>query len=141
MTIDFTKEKHQFDTITVNSQELELVSSIKKVNKRLYFLILLKRAHVNARDIINFYFNCIRPVHCAPVFHHALPEYLSNDLERVQKQALSIISPRVSYMDNLTTHNISALKDRLCKKLFHTVVSDTHHKLYHLLPAQKNFCI
>ena len=29
MIFDFTKEKHQFDTITVNSQELELVSSPK----------------------------------------------------------------------------------------------------------------
>ena len=65
--IEPTEEKHQFDIITVNSQELELVSSakvlgvtisnslewvshvndvIKKANKRLYFLILLKRAHV-----------------------------------------------------------------------------------------------
>ena len=114
---------------------------IKKTNKRLYFLILLKRAHVPARDIINFYFTCIRPVleYCASVFYHALPEYLSNDLDRVKKRALSIISPGVFYMDNLTTHNITTLKDRrqkLCKRLFQTVVSDTHHKLYHLLPPQ-----
>jgi hypothetical protein len=83
MVIDFKKVKHQFDTITVNCKELELVSSakvlgvtisnslqwvdhinnvIKKANKRLYFLVLLKRADVPARDIINFYNTCIRPV-------------------------------------------------------------------------------
>ena len=34
MIIDFTKEKHQFDTITVDSQELELVSSAKVLGVR-----------------------------------------------------------------------------------------------------------
>jgi hypothetical protein len=163
MVIDFKKVKHQFDTITVNCKELELVSSakvlgvtisnslqwvdhinnvIKKANKRLYFLVLLKRADVPARDIINFYNTCIRPVleYCAPVFHHALPGYLCDDLERIQKRALSIISPGLSYTDNLTVHYISTLKDRrqkLCKKLFQTVVSDADHKLYHLLLPSK----
>ena len=28
-----------------------------------------------------------------PVFHHALPQYLSDDIERVQKRAFSIICP------------------------------------------------
>ena len=106
---------------------------------RLYFLVLLKRADVPARDIISFYNTCIRPVleYCAPVFHHALPGYLCDDLERIQKRALSIISPGLSYTDNFTVHDISTLKDRrqkLCKKLFQTVVSDADHKLYHLLP-------
>ena len=95
MVIDFTNSKHQFNPISVNSQELERVCNakllgvtisnslqwtnhvndvIKKANKRLYFLILLKRAKVPARDIITFYFTCIRPVleYAAPVFHHAL---------------------------------------------------------------------
>ena len=73
-------------------------------------------------------------------FHHALPGYLCDDLERIQKRALSIISPGLSYTDNLTVHDISTLKDRrqkLCKKLFQTVVSDADHKLYHLLPPSK----
>jgi hypothetical protein len=101
-------KKQQFDAITINSKELELVSSakvlgviissslqwvdhvnevIKKANKRLYFLILLKRANVPACDIVNFYCTVIRPVleYCAPVFHHALPVYLCDDLERIQK--------------------------------------------------------
>ena len=57
---------------------------IKKANKRLYFLILLKRANVPACDIVNFYCTVIRPVleYFAPVFHHALPVYACDDLER-----------------------------------------------------------
>ena len=53
----------------------------------MYFLILLKRARVPINDIVSFYSSCIRTVleYCAPVFHHALPAYLSDELERVQK--------------------------------------------------------
>ena len=127
MVIDFKRQKQQFDAITINSEELELVSSakvlgiiissslqwvdhvnevIKKANKRLYFLILLKRANVPACDIVNFYCTVIGPVleYCAPVFHHALRVYLCDDLERIQKRALSIISAGLSYTDNLVEY-------------------------------------
>ena len=41
-------------------------------------------------DIIKFYCNTIRPVleYASPAFHHALPAYLNDDLERVQKRVL-----------------------------------------------------
>ena len=66
LVIDFKKVKHHFDAVTVNSQELERVDSVKllgvtitntlqwnchvldviqKANKRIYFLILLKRVN------------------------------------------------------------------------------------------------
>ena len=66
-------------------------------------------------DILNFYCTCIRPVleYCAPVFHHSLPAYLSDDIERIQKRALSIINPHVSYQENLSRFNLSILKDRV----------------------------
>ena len=87
---------------------------LKKANKQMFFLILLKSARVPARDIIGFYITCIRPVleYCAPLYHHALPDYLSNDIERVQKRGLSIISPGLSYLDNLSLFNLNSLKDR-----------------------------
>ena len=49
---------------------------IQKVNKRIYFLKLLKHANVPAPDIICFYI-CIRPVleYIAPLYHYALPDY------------------------------------------------------------------
>ena len=90
---------HHFDTVTVNSQELERVYSVKllgvtitnmlqwnchvlgviqKANKRVYFLMLLKRVNVPAHSIICFYLTCIRPVleYCAPLYHYTLPDYL-----------------------------------------------------------------
>ena len=73
--------------------------SIKKCNKHLYFLVLLMRAGVSCKYIVNFYSMVIRPVleYCSPIFHHILPEYLSEDLERFQKRGLFIISPEESY--------------------------------------------
>ena len=60
--------------------------------------------------------------YCAPVFHHALPAYLCDELERVQKRALSIIlSNGMSCHDRLSLCNLETLEDRgieLCKIFF-----------------------
>ena len=160
LKIDFKKIKQSFAPISINNLDLDVVSNvkilgvtitdtlqwnnhvteiIKKANKRLYFIKLLKRASVPQMDILNFYCTCIRPVleYCAPVFHHSLPAYLSDDIERIQKRALSIIKPHVSYQENLSRFNLSILKDRrssLCEKLLNSVMLDSSHKLSQLLP-------
>ena len=68
---------------------------ISDMIKRLYFLILLKRAKLPSNDILDFYCTCVRPVleYCAPVFQHSLLAYLCNGIERVQMRALSGIAP------------------------------------------------
>ena len=68
---------------------------IKKANKLVYFLILLCRAHIPPKDIVNFYCTGVRSIleYCSPVFHHVLPKYLQENIERVTKRALHIISP------------------------------------------------
>ena len=43
----------------------------------------------------------INPTLCTPVFFYALPKYLQSKLERVQKRALSIIFPSLSYDEAL----------------------------------------
>ena len=164
MLIDFKRTQHQFDAITVDSKELERVNSVKvfgmtiastlrwnchisdvlkKANKRMFFPILLKRAKVPARDIISLYLACIRPVleYCAPLYHHALPDYISNDIKRVQKRALSIISPCLIYLDNHSLFNLNLLKDRRtkqCNKFFKPTMSNTEHKLHHFLPPKNH---
>ena len=77
LIIDFKHTKHVFD---------------KKANKRMYFLVLLKRAGVPSSDIRNFFCTCIRPLleYCSQVFRHSLPIYLCEDLENVQKRALPL---------------------------------------------------
>ena len=63
-------------------------------HKLFYFIILLKRANVPFVDILNFYCTAISgPVlqYSDPLFHHALPQYVSKDIERAQKRVLSLI--------------------------------------------------
>ena len=163
MRIDFKRNTHNFPPIVISGKELSVSNSvkmlgvtissdlkwndhisecIKKANKRLYFIVLLKRANVPLSDIVNFYCTVIRPVleYCAPVFHHALPQYLSDDIERVQKRALSIICPYASYSECLVRFDLVTLHARrvaLCSKLFESITSCPDHKLVPVLPPKR----
>ena len=80
----------------------------------------------------------LRPVleYCSPVFHHALPQYLSAEIERVQKRALSIMNPSHTYEANLAQFGLAILHKRrqeLCDNHFERI-STTSHKLSYLLP-------
>ncbi|CAH3023004.1 unnamed protein product [Porites evermanni] len=44
-----------------------------------------------------------------PVFHHSLLQYLSNEMERLQKRALRIIQPDLSYAEALGALDITSL--------------------------------
>ena len=95
-------------------------------------------AKVPAKDLIQFYTKCIRPIldYSAPVYHYALPQYLQESLERIQIRALSIIFPEVSYQDSVQLSCLSSLSSRhqeLCNKLFSSVVANSNHKLYNHL--------
>ena len=106
----------------------------------LYFLRQLKRAKVPANDLLSFYIICIRPVvECAcPVYHTSLPQYLSDQLECLQKRALRIISTNdLSYRQALEVFNIPTLYDRreaIGNSTFQEISNNNNHKLYSLLP-------
>ena len=163
LVIDFKKNPHNFSPIVVNRKELPVSSSvkvlgvtissnlkwndqftecIKKANKRLYFIVLLKRANVPTNDIVTFYCTAIRPVleYCVQVYHHALPQYLSDDVEWVQKRVLSIISSSKSTNSEcLVRFGLDTLYSRrvsLCNKLFNSIVENPGHKLFPLLPSR-----
>ena len=89
---------------------------IKKANKRLFFLVQLKRAKVHVTDIISFHCAFIRPVleYGAQVIHYALSEYLQENIERVQKRALSFIFPGITYKERLELANLNTLSSRRC---------------------------
>ena len=118
----FKELRISVDYITTNDNHIEVVSSAKllgvvasdnlrwnahvesickKAATRLYFLKQLKCAKVPPKDMLLFYTTCIRPVleYACPVFHHSLPQYLSNEMERLQKRALRIIQPDLSYAE------------------------------------------
>ena len=121
--ISFAKNEPEFDPIWVNRQTLETVNSVKllglnissdfkwnghvselvrKVSTRLYFLRQLKTSHVATRELL-FYNTRIHSIleFGSPVFHRALPSYLSEDLERLPKRAMKIIYSELSYVKAL----------------------------------------
>ena len=83
MVIDFKNNSHNFSPLEVDGNELpvtdcakilgvtissdlewnnHIVDCIKKATKRLYFIVLLKRARVPRNDIVNIYCTTIRPL-------------------------------------------------------------------------------
>ncbi len=94
--------------------------------------------------LVHFYCTCIRSVieYASPVFHHALPAYLSDDLERLQKRSLTTISGySVPYKEALATVAMPTLYERrsiTCGKLLRAIANDPNHKLYDLLPDSNN---
>ena len=162
LRIDFKRVHQEFDPIKVDNVPLKIVDHakilgliisnslqwnlhvdhvIKKANKRLYCPVQLKRANVPEADIVNFYCTCIRPTleYASQVFHHSLPKYLSDDLERVQKRSLAIIYRGQPYSESLQQSGLNALSVRrqtLCEKLFLKISTDSDHKLHALLPPK-----
>ena len=136
------RKKRNFPLLPIDNIEVERVNSaeilgvmiqnnlnwwehftkiVKKAGKRLYVLRLLKRADTKALSTV--YITVIRPVleYACQVWHFNMPEYLSDDIERVQKRALRIILPELCYADAREFINIPPLKERqesLCERFF-----------------------
>ena len=118
---------------------LHIEEVVKKVSKRIYYLIQLKRACIPRNDLVLFYVTCIRSVidYGIPVIYYSLPKYLRSELERLQKRAIRIICPNTNYEDALISCGLESLSvhhENICTSLFQTVVADENHKLRSLLP-------
>ena len=71
---------------------------VKKANRRLHALTQLKKCKVPSGNIVHIYCGLIRSIleYASAVFA-GLPKYLTCYLENVQKRALLIIWPSISY--------------------------------------------
>ena len=153
MIISFTQPPSIYEPVCMGNQLLERVKSIKslgvtlrndlkwndhvniitsKASKRPYLLKQLKRADVAKVELVKFYCSCIRSVleYACQLFHSALPQYLVKDIERIQKRALRIIYPELTYSVALGNSGISTLKNRreyLSSKLFNEIASNNNH--------------
>ena len=97
-----------------------------------------KQVKISATGILLFYCTCVRPIieYGTQVFYHALPNYLSDAIKRVQDRVLSIIYPSFRYIDSLIHSNLLAHHTRqkeACLKLFKRIED---HKLHCLLPLR-----
>ena len=159
---NFKRSPPCYSLVTLEGVEFEKVSSAKvlgvnissdlkwsahigsitvKAAKRLYLLRQLKRAGIDCNVLVRFYCSVIRSVleYACQVFHCSLPNYLSDEIERIQRRALRIIFPNCTYSEALVRAGLPMLFSRrqsLCQELFHNIVSDSNHKLHQLLPPR-----
>ena len=99
----------------------------------------MERAGLSSDDLLAFYYSVIRSVleFSCQLFHRSLPKYLSDDIERIQRRALRIIFPSLSYCEAIDKAGIPTLSERReisSIKLFNDIVSNEHPKLASLLP-------
>ena len=86
---------------------------IQKANSRLYALRLLKKAGLSRAELVNIYCSFIRSrVEYASPAWSSLTKYLSDLIESIQKRALRIIYPLLSYENALSTAGLNTLETR-----------------------------
>ena len=86
----------------------------KKASKKLYSLRVLKRAGVDEMSILKVYLTTIRPVleYAIPVWQ-AIPDYLSDEIESLQRRVLHILFPYIdSYNSALLAADLETLEHR-----------------------------
>lgn len=157
--VTFTKSQPSLQPLLINNQPLELVHTIKllgvhlsnnlkwdihiehvcsKASKRLYALRILRRSGVPSNDLRSVYCSFIRPVleYACPVWHSSLTSKLDDEVEKIQRRAVRIICPRLSYADGLVELKLPTLfgrRETLCKS-FYLKVLHTSSNLNALMP-------
>ena len=112
-----------------------------KASKRLFFLRVLKRSGLGLSSLIQVYTTCIRPVleYACQVWNFNSPDYLKEEIERIQKRALRIIRLNLSFRKALETSEIPLLSQRrndLCKSYFKKLLNPGI-KLNELIPNKR----
>ena len=109
--------------------------------KRLYFLSMLKRAGASQRDLLMLYKAAVRSVveYACVVWHSGLTGEQSNRIESIQKRALDIILPDVSYKRALVQVGLETLHTRREKQARSSYqrVQEPSHKLHRLLAERR----
>lgn len=149
-------------TIYINDVEIERVTSSKllgvivssdlkwqkhieylysRASSKLYGLVMLRKAGLSCEDLVDAYIKRIRSVveYSCQVWHSGLTKEQSDTLESIQRRALKIIYPNLSYQEALGAANLTTLylrREHMCHKLF-IQMQQPDHRLHKLLPPQK----
>ena len=147
MIISFALEHPKLDPIFIEKHELVPVSLAKilgmyislvlkwnthithivsKACKRLYFLSLLKRSGADRSSLLTVFTTCIRPVleYGCQAWSYGITQYLSDEIERIQKRALKIIHPDLSSRESLEATLLPS----------NTTAPPLHHREFSVLP-------
>ncbi len=167
MLISFKRHPAHFPTIEISGNAIERVNHFKilgvfisdnlswkqhvthmisKASPRLYYLRQLRRCGLSDSDLLKFYKSIVRPIleYACPVWHPGLTGSESQSVEQIQRRALKIICPNISYEEALHIADLELLSSRrssLCKQFFNEICDPTC-KLNYLLtkraPSQHN---
>ena len=144
MIFDFERVKQGFLPLTIKDVVVERAKSarilglvvqgnlkwnehgnriVKKAGKRLYMLRVLKGSNADTSTLLTVYSTIIRPVleYACEVWHCNITEYLSDDIEKIQKRALRIVLLMANYQKAQQFNGIPLLKERrqtLCQQFF-----------------------
>ena len=83
-------------------------------------LYQLKRAGISQSDLVTVYLSVVRPVleYACPVWHTNLQQYLSENIETIQKRTFKCIFRGASYAEILSNVGLKTLKDTVFVKIF-----------------------
>ena len=135
IVINFLKSEIDIPGLEINGEKIEQVQSSKllgvtisndltwgehvknirtKATQRLYFLRLLKRAHVSMDKMMQIYCSLVRPntEYACQVWHRTLTGEQSDAIESVQERALEIIMPDAIYELACELAQLPTLKER-----------------------------
>ena len=88
---------------------------IEKFYGKLWTLRFLKKSGMKSSDLLKVYNTVLRPSaeYCSVVYHNLIPDYISNKLEQVQRQAFKIIYGwDVDYDSMVQNGSAETLKER-----------------------------
>jgi len=163
MVIHFGRTGVDITPVLINNTVVEQVTSFKllgciinnrlswnghvdsiysKASQKLYFLCLLRRAGVEPQDIVRVFTSTIRAIleYACAAWHTCLTSEQSERLESIQRRAMSIVAPDMSYRQALSTFGLPTLKERregLARDFFIKIIEKPDHKLHHLLPPER----
>ncbi len=113
----------------------------KKAARRLHYIICLKKAGLPTDELLRIYLSLVRTVceYACQVWATCLTEELCTVLESIQRPALIIIVPHLTYEKGWNYLELPLLKDRrkeLCASFFNQMTIDDH-PLNDMIPEKK----
>ena len=113
-------------------------------SKRLYFLCMLRRAGASCDQLLTFYkstiWSCLE--YACPIWHCGLTVEQADSIESIQRRALRIAHPDLSYRESREALEVTGLdtlearRERLTRSFFEKTMCPDH-KLQHLLPEPR----
>ena len=150
LRISFARNLEEFHVGFVQGKEPEVVSSTKllgltisdnlkwnvndlikkKASKRNILFISTKTGTIAASGFSSIFIQRVYDLQltsAVPVFCNTLPQYLINELVHIEKRALSIVMPGLSYGQFLDITPVVDQNRQVCGTFFNTITSDKNH--------------